>query len=117
MDGKNAAADKPADAKKPTVRTAVGSGFRIFVKPIVSEKTARMGGDDCYAFHVADFANKVEIKKAFAALYNVRPISVRIVNTAGKYKRSGKTYGYRAGWKKAIVRVPKGSKVSIFEGV
>lgn len=115
----SAAAKAPAD--KPEVKKAEPkkefAGHRIFLKPIVSEKVAHMGADDRYAFRVVNSANKVEIKKAFAALYGVRPISVNSANTPGKLKRSGRGYGLRSGWKKALVRVPKGSKITIFEGV
>ncbi|MBI4122603.1 MAG: 50S ribosomal protein L23 [Parcubacteria group bacterium] len=111
----------PADSagKRESVTMArLGTlAHRIFLKPVVSEKTARMGSEDWYAFRVASSANKVEIAKAFYAAYKVRPVAVRITNTAGKYKRSGRGYGLRPGWKKALVRVPKGSKVNIFEGV
>ena len=118
-------AEKPEsseDAKKlapqgPKVTTFSERSYRVFIRPLVSEKTAHMGADNTYAFAVHRSTNKVEIKKAFSEMYKVNPISVRIVNMPRKFKQYGKTAGVRSAWKKAIVRAPKGSKIDVFEGV
>ena len=62
----------------------------IFIKPLVSEKTASMGSMDIYAFAVSTDTNKVEIQKAFKNMYNVKPVSVRIINMPSRTKRFGK---------------------------
>jgi len=76
-----------------------------------------MGSHDIYAFEVNKSTNKVEIQKAFNSMYGVKPLSVRIINMPSKTKRFGKNIGTQSAWKKAYVRIPKGSNVSIYEGV
>jgi large subunit ribosomal protein L23 len=108
---------KKSETKEPTASKSGNISYRVFLKPVVSEKSASMGSDNLFVFSVCASTNKVEIKKAFLETYKVMPESVRIINMPRKVKRFGKTYGTRPGWKKAMVRVPKGSKVNIFEGV
>ncbi len=108
-------AKKASKATQNVKRFEKGHG--IFVKPLVSEKSAVLGSDDIYTFVVTEKANKVEIKKAFKALYAVEPTAVRIVNMPARVKRYGRTIGQQSAWKKAYIRVPKGSTISLYEGV
>jgi large subunit ribosomal protein L23 len=39
------------------------------------------------------------------------------MNVAGKPKRLGRSMGYRASWKKAIVTVAQGQKIEIYDAV
>ena len=69
-----------------------------------------------YTFEVAPDANKIEIRKAFEALFEgQRVTSVRTMNVPGKMKRMGRTMGRRPHWKKAIIEVAEGP-VDILEG-
>ena len=74
-----------------------------------------------YAFRVHDSANKFEVMDAVYKLFSVKPKSCNIVSVKEKTKtrrtRSGKTVGKVPGWKKAIVTLAKGDKISVFEGV
>jgi len=49
-------------------------------------------------------------------LFSVHPVSCNIMNVKGKPKRGRAQAGYTASWKKAIVTLEKGEKISIFEG-
>lgn len=98
-------------------RLGAAHAYRILLKPLVSEKTAHLGAADVYAFVVAPGANKITIAKAFWATYNLKPLAVRIAIVPEKRKRRGRAFGVRAAWKKALIRVPAGSKVDIFAGV
>ncbi|PIE56302.1 MAG: 50S ribosomal protein L23 [Desulfobulbus propionicus] len=54
-------------------------------------------------------ANKIEIKKAVEALFNVKVAHVRTVNVTGKKKRVGiKSQGRTSDWKKAYVTLSEG---------
>ena len=71
-----------------------------------------------YSFEVPQSANKVEIKKAVEEIFGVKVAKVNTVNVLGKQKRMGVHSGYRADWKKAIVRLKDSSKtIEIFEGM
>ena len=51
--------------------------MEIIIKPIVTEKMTRLGDKlNRYGFRVQRDANKVEIKKAVEAMYNVTVTSV-----------------------------------------
>ena len=45
--------------------------YEILVKPLVSEKSMMMMGENKYSFAVAKDANKIEIKNAVEKLFNV----------------------------------------------
>ncbi len=58
--------------------------------------------------------NKVEIKKAIEAIFNVKVLSVNTVNVLPKFKRMGKYEGYKSAYKKAIVKIAEGQKIDAF---
>jgi large subunit ribosomal protein L23 len=112
---KEAQKEKPSPAKKGEYHFE--KGYRVLLKPRASEKTASRGTYETYVFEVARNTNKVEIKKAFWRLYGVKPISVNMVAMPARTKRFGRTIGTQSAWKKAYIRVPKGSSVNVYEGV
>ncbi len=70
-----------------------------------------------YTFEVAPDANKIEIRKAFEAMFEgQRVTSVRTMNVRGKKKRMGRTMGRRRHWKKAIIEIADGAVVDVLEG-
>ncbi|MFH1522310.1 MAG: 50S ribosomal protein L23 [Patescibacteria group bacterium] len=108
-------ADKKGEEEKRAKK--YGNAHRILVKPLVTEKASSLGTDNKYVFQVNQKANKIEIAKAINEVYGVKPISVNVVNMKGKKTRYGKTQGRRKNWKKAIVKLPKGKSIKIYEGV
>jgi len=108
-----------AKAEKTTAKTAKtnGQAYRVLVRPLVTEKAANMGAQDKYAFAVSGSANKIEVAKAIFEVYGVKPKAVNIINLMGKRVRYGKTSGRRSDWKKAIVTLPKGKTIKVYEGV
>jgi large subunit ribosomal protein L23 len=89
----------------------------ILLKPVVSEKSAHLHAFNQYAFKVSPRSNKVSIKKAIKETYGADPLEVRIIKMKGKAVMSGRTKGQRNAYKKAIVRMPKGVTLPIYEGV
>ena len=69
------------------------------------------------AFEVALDANKIEIRKAIEALFKVDVLCVRTSIVRGKNKRVGRRFGRRPNWKKAVITLPKGQEIDVFEGV
>ncbi|GHV68928.1 50S ribosomal protein L23 [Spirochaetia bacterium] len=89
----------------------------ILIEPVLSEKANVLREEGKYVFKVDLSANKLQIKEAVRRLFNVHPIACTVMRVGGKPKRQRNRAGYTSSWKKAIVRLPKGEKISIFEGV
>ncbi|MDR0486955.1 MAG: 50S ribosomal protein L23 [Treponema sp.] len=89
----------------------------ILLEPVLSEKANLLREEGKYVFKVAPSATKIQIKEAVRRLFNVHPVSCTTMVVGGKPKRLRYRSGYTSSWKKAIVRLPKDEKISIFEGV
>jgi len=90
---------------------------QILIEPVLSEKANILREEGKYVFKVDARANKIQIKEAVRRLYNVHPVSCTVMNVGGKPKRLRSRSGYTSSWKKAIIRLSKDEKISIFEGV
>jgi len=90
---------------------------QVVIETVLSEKVNQLREEGKYVFKVDPRANKMQVKEAVARLYNVHPISCNIMRVGGKPKRLRSRPGYTSSWKKAIVKLPKDEKISIFEGV
>ena len=89
--------------------------YRILRRPRVTEKGLQMADRHrAYPFEVETGANKVEIRKAVEAIFDVKVESVRTMNMIGKYKRTGRWFGRRPNWKKAIVVLKEGHAIEDF---
>ena len=95
---------------------------KIILEPVLTEKTnvMREGDEKKYAFKVHPKANKLQIMKALHTLFSVNPVSCRVMNVKPKPRsartRSGFRVGFTGSWKKAIVTLPKGERIDVFEG-
>lgn len=111
-----AAAKKAAPAKaakQATTATApMTQAVSVLIRPLVTEKAALTG---TYVFAVQRTANKTEIAKAVEAQYGVKPLHVRTMNFFGKTIRWNNQEGRRQDWKKAVVRLPKGQTINVYE--
>jgi large subunit ribosomal protein L23 len=90
----------------------------IVLKPIITEKSINeANARNKYTFMVNPDANKIEIAAEIATKFDVKVKDVRVANFLGKKVRFGKKRisGVRSDYKKAIVTLEKGSKISIFE--
>lgn len=89
----------------------------VIIRPLISEKAAGLAGANQYVFVVRKDANRIEVRQAMKKMYGVSPLSVNIVNTAGKKMRFGRRKGQRSDWKKAIITLAKGQTINVHEGV
>ena len=90
----------------------------IILAPVITEKSMMGVAERKYTFKVATDANKIEIAKAVEELFSVEVAKVNTVSVRGRFKRMGRTAGYRSDWKKAIVTLAEGSKtIEFFEGM
>lgn len=108
-------ADKKTDTKAENKKDKIA--YRVLVKPLITEKAANMGTEDKYVFEVSVDSNKIEVKNAIEEVYGIRPVSVNMIKMEGKKKRQGRKTGKRKDWKKAMVTLPKGKTIDIYEGV
>ena len=90
----------------------------LIIRPVLTEKSYDAMANRTYAFDVDIRANKVEIKKAVEAAFDVKVESVNTMRTYGKMKRQGRTQGRTPEVKKAIVTLKADSKgIEFFEGM
>jgi large subunit ribosomal protein L23 len=90
---------------------------KILIEPVLSEKANLLREQDKYVFKVDPRVDKTQNKEAVRRLVNVHPVSCTVMVVGGKPKRQRNRAGYTASWKKAIVRISKGEKIPLFEGV
>jgi len=83
--------------------------YQIVQTVLVTEKGTELAELSQYSFRVAKDANKIEIKIAVEALFDVKVASVNTLNRKGKRKRMRTSrYGSRPDWKKAVVTLSQG---------
>ena len=94
----------------------------VIIEPVLTEKTnvMREGDRKKYVFKVHPKANKMQVMKAVHDLFSVNPDNCRIMNVKPKPRsartRSGFRVGYTGAWKKAVVTLPRGERIDVFEG-
>lgn len=116
--------------------------MNILVKPLISEKMTRITeaaanptltriqrkkgkelapANNRYGFVVAKGANKIEIKKAVEAFYNVKVLDVNTTNYSGKsksrYTKAGFISGRTNAFKKAIVTLAEGYSIDFYSNI
>ena len=78
-----------------------------------TEKGTRVARHDQYVVRVALDANKIEIRQAVEALFqvDVKKVNTQIIH--GKWRRLGPRRGRRPDWKQAIVTLGHGQKIEV----
>ncbi len=114
---KPAAKKKAAAAKEKKVFSLSKKVVNTLYSPVVSEKAAKLSDAGVLVFQVAIGANKVEVRNAFRELYKVTPTKVNFIKVRGAQMRFGKVSGKSKDYKKALITLPKGTRVDVFEGV
>ena len=94
----------------------------IIIKPIVTEKMTQLGDKlNRYGFRVQKGANKIEIKQAVEAMYDVTVNEVNTLIVAPKKKsrftKGGVISGSSSAYKKAIVTVKDGEKIDFYSNI
>lgn len=90
----------------------------IIIRPVISERSMSGMQNKKYTFRVNKQANKIEIAKAIEELFGVSVSKVNTMNVRGHLRRQGRSEGYTASWKKAIVTLTEDSKpIEFFEGM
>ena len=81
--------------------------------PHITEKATFLGEKNAYVFKVEPEFNKIMVRQAMKKQYNVEPAKVRIINIPGKTVFIRRRRAQKAGYKKAVVYLKKGDKITV----
>ena len=88
---------------------------QIIKRPVaLTEKAAQLKEQNKVIFEVAIEANKIQIREAVEALFQVKVVDVSTLVQRGKMKRMGRQLAKRRNWKKAIVTLREGDDIQFF---
>ena len=88
---------------------------QVVLRPLVTEKGMhRSSRINQYAFEVNPLADKLTVKEAIEALFDVRVVKVRTQNRRGKPRRHRFRYGRTKDWKKALVTLDDEHRIDFF---
>ncbi len=91
---------------------------QVLLKPVITEKATMLrevAGQVAFVVHPK--ANKIEIQKAVESAFDVKVISVNVVNQRPGKKVRGRRTVHVPGVRKAYVTLAQGDKIELFEGV
>ena len=93
---------------------ATARHYDTILAPVITEKATILSEQNKVVFRVADTASKDEIAAAVEELFKVKVLAVNTMNVSGKYRRQRTAQaGQTSDWKKAIVTLKKGDKISL----
>ena len=78
--------------------------------PLVTEKSSLAMANNKYTFITEKIVNKIEFAKHIESNFNVKVISVNVLNLKSKKRRRGRIIGRTVARKKIIVTIDKSSK-------
>jgi large subunit ribosomal protein L23 len=94
--------------------------YKVIIRPIDTEKTRYQASElGQYTFEVDRRANKIEVKRAVEAIFEVDVVAVRVMNMPAKAtnRRGRRRVVRRSPWKKAMVTLAEGQRLDVAEGV
>lgn len=91
--------------------------YQILRRPLITEKAMVLKEQDKYVFEVDRKATKAQIKEAVEQAFKVTVTKVNVVKVPGKTKRFGRRQVTSSPWKKAIVTLAPGQKITLIEGL
>jgi large subunit ribosomal protein L23 len=90
---------------------------RVLIRPVVTEKSTLQQEQAKYTFEVAPGATKFAVKEAVENAFNVKVLSVNTMRVQVRTKRFGARPVLGRTWKKAVVTLQPGNKITLFEAV
>ncbi|GEM_PF-730060 len=91
--------------------TGNAEAYRVLKNFYISEKASLLNGFNQYVFKVFRNSNKSQIRKQVEKLFNVKVVSVKVLNMPRKRRDLGRHPGFRSEFKKAIVVLEKGQTI------
>ena len=95
----------------------------VIRRPLITEKNTWLMEKGQYSFEVEPTANKIQIKRAVEATFDVKVKAVNTLNVKPKARSRvtgrgrGRIAGFEPGWKKAIVTLYPGHDIDVFKEV
>ncbi len=86
----------------------------VIIRPVITEHSYDMMEQNTYTFEVAKDSNKVEIRQAIEAIFDVKVVKVNTLNVKSKPKRVRQQPGLTRTWKKAMVTLAEGDTIELF---
>ncbi|MCB0362656.1 MAG: 50S ribosomal protein L23 [Bdellovibrionales bacterium] len=90
--------------------------YQLIKRPLVTEKNSRLNEMGVYVFEVDRASTKLQIRHAVEKAFRVKVESVNTAVCRGRAKRTKLGLGRVQYWKKAMVKLSPGEKITIFEG-
>ena len=91
--------------------------YAVLLRPIITEKSTLLTGQDKYVFEVDVRANKNQIREAVEVAFDVKVADVNTMKMKGKNRRFGRRVTKQPDWKKAVVTLQSGHSIELFEGI
>lgn len=95
--------------------------YQIILRPHITEKSTMLREANKYSFVVNRGASKTEIRRAAEELFDIKGsiINVHTMRVKGKVKGRMNRYqrGRRPHWKKAVITVKEGTRITVFESI
>lgn len=85
--------------------------------PLITEKSMQDANMGKFTFKAPRFVTKKDVKKSIESRFDVNVVKISTVNVKGRTMRIGerRTEVSKTPWKKAVVELKKGQKISSFE--
>ena len=103
--------------KKIDKEDILAEHYNILREPHLTERATDLMKENKYVFKIASDANKIQVRKAIENLYGVSVTKVNVVNIPRKRIRYGRGFGFKTGYRKAIVTLKEGERIEVVEGV
>ena len=88
----------------------------IIIRPIITEKSMKQNSEENkITFEVKKGANKTSVALAVEEIYGIKSVKVNVVNVSPKTKRLGRYVGKTNAVRKAIVTLPEGQDISLYD--
>lgn len=87
----------------------------ILLHPVKTEKSTAFAKSGKFTFLVNSDASKHQIKDAVEKSFGVTVDGVKTIHTGGKYRRFGKITRKLSDTKKAVVTLPEGQTIELFD--
>lgn len=112
--GSNKKGVKKEKAKRPVVMPTRDVSH-VIGRPVITEKAARLGDANVYAFFVAKDATERDVRDAVASLWNVAPVKINMVTKRPRtvFNRAKNRSSVAAGSKKAYIYLAKGDRIDL----
>ena len=86
--------------------------MNVIIAPVITEKSESLkANNNVYVFKVNKKANKTQIKNEIEKQFGVKVVNVNTVNAVQKKRRVGRYTGLTTAYKKAYVKLAKGSSI------